>query len=119
MVRTSTKALIFLLASLIYVLGVYVGDNEQDDQELFVTEKCCFSDLLKGLSTPCSCGLTMKPWVLDSVVQVANLFGYIWVNDYQHFWFFRKGMSFVLNSSVDVVTREGHGPAQECLLAIT
>lgn len=52
-------------------LGVYVGDDCPEDQGMFITEKCCFTDLLHGLSCPCLCGLTMKPWKLESFTQVS------------------------------------------------
>ena len=53
-------------------VGVYISDENPEDQDLFVTEKCCFFDLVEGLSSPCPCGLTMKPWALESVVQVRT-----------------------------------------------
>jgi hypothetical protein len=52
--------------------GVYVGDECPEDRAMFVTEKCCFTDLVNGLSSPCLCGQTMKPWQLESVTQVSN-----------------------------------------------
>ena len=59
----------------LYILGVYVSDENHEDQALFVTERCCFSDLVEGLSSPlsspCPCGLTVKPWAAKSVVQVS------------------------------------------------
>ena len=39
-----------------------------------LTERCCFSDLVEGLSSPCPCGLTVKPWTIESVVQVSIAF---------------------------------------------
>ena len=51
---------------------MYVGDEHPEDQAMFVSEKCCFTDLVNGLSSPCLCGLTMKPWQLESVTQVSN-----------------------------------------------
>ena len=38
-----------------------------------MTERCCFSELDEGLSSPCPCGLTIKPWALESVTQVSNI----------------------------------------------
>ena len=49
---------------------VYVGDESPEDQAMLVTEKCCFRDLVDGLSSPCQCGLTMRPWQLESLTQV-------------------------------------------------
>ena len=37
-----------------------------------MTERCCFSDLIEGLSSACPCGLTIKPWALESVMQVSK-----------------------------------------------
>ena len=54
----------------VYHVGVYISDKHPEDQALFVTERCCFSDLVEGLSSPCPCGLTIKPWALESVMQV-------------------------------------------------
>ena len=65
--------LLLLLACLSkWYSGVYVGDEHPEDQAMFVSEKCCFTDLVNGLSSPCLCGLTMKPWQLESVTQVSN-----------------------------------------------
>lgn len=57
----------------IHHIGVYVRDEHHEDQALFVTERCCFSDLVEGLSSPCPCGLTTKPWAVESVMQVGNI----------------------------------------------
>ena len=54
-------------------MEVYISDELCEDQALFVTERCCFSDLVEGLSSPCPCGLTIKPWALESVTQVSNI----------------------------------------------
>ena len=54
-------------------IGGYVSDEHQEDQALFVTEECCFSDLVEGLSSPCPCGLTIKPWAVESIKQVTIL----------------------------------------------
>ena len=54
-------------------IGVYVSDEHQEDQALFVTEECCFSDLVEGLCSPCPCGLTIKPWAVESIKQVTIL----------------------------------------------
>ena len=47
-----------------------MGDDHPEDQALFVTERCCLSNLVEGLASPCPCGLTIKPWALESVIQV-------------------------------------------------
>ena len=57
----------------IHHIGVYISDEHCEDQALFVTERCCFSDLVEGLSSPCPCGLTVKPWALEAVMQVSNI----------------------------------------------
>ena len=54
-------------------IGVYISDDHPEDQALFVSERCCFSDLVEGLSSPCPCGLTMKPWAPESFIQVRIL----------------------------------------------
>lgn len=57
----------------LYIIGVYVyvSDEHHEGQALFVTERCRFSDLVEGLSSPCPCGLTVKLWVVESVIQVG------------------------------------------------
>ena len=57
----------------IHHIGVYISDEHCEDQALFVTEKCSFSDLVEGLSSPCPCGLAIKPWALEAVTQVSNI----------------------------------------------
>ena len=46
-------------------VGMYNGDNTPEDQALLVTERCCFSNLLEGLYSPCPCEVTAKRWVID------------------------------------------------------
>ena len=42
--------LLLLLACLSkWYSGVYVGDEHPEDQAMFVSEKCCFTDLVNGL----------------------------------------------------------------------
>lgn len=62
---------VYKIININYFVGVYVGDNSPEDQSLFVTERCCFSDLLDGLSSLCPCGMTIMPWALESVIQVG------------------------------------------------
>ena len=66
------KLFMLLACSSKWCVGVYVGDKCPEDQAMFVAEKCCFADLVNGLSSPCLCGLTMKLWELESVTQVNN-----------------------------------------------
>ena len=33
----------------VYHVGVYIIDEHPEDQALFVTERCCFSDLVESL----------------------------------------------------------------------
>ena len=54
------------------IIGIYTGDSSEDDQHLFVTEMHAFSDLLTGLNTPCSCGMSLHPWTVESVIQVLR-----------------------------------------------
>ena len=51
-------------------VGIYIGDELADDQSLFITERHCFYDVITGLASPCPCGATKNPWMLDSVIQV-------------------------------------------------
>ena len=50
--------------------GMYTDGASSEEQSLFITERYCFSDLVEGLSTQCSCGKTSAPWVLELVVQI-------------------------------------------------
>ena len=38
-------------------VGMYKDDSSSDGQSFFVAEKHCFTDLVKGLATPCQCGV--------------------------------------------------------------
>ena len=53
--------------------GMFTGDSSPDDKLSFVTERHCFLDLLTGLASPCSCGVTGSPWSLDSVTQKGHV----------------------------------------------
>ena len=57
----------------IHHIGVYISYEYREDQAMFVTERCCFSYLVEGLSSPCPCGLMIKPWALESVTQDSNI----------------------------------------------
>ena len=52
-------------------IGVFVEDQTSDAQDTFITEKCCFSDLVSGLNSVCACGLTLNPWIVESTQQVG------------------------------------------------
>ena len=56
---------IFLLLS-----GMYADDVGRSEQALFITERHTLVDL-EGLASPCPCGMTRNPWMLDSVTQVC------------------------------------------------
>ena len=49
---------------------MYIRDTDPEDGACFVTERNCLSDLMDGLASPCPCGMTNNPWLLESVVQV-------------------------------------------------
>ena len=58
------------IKSSVTLIGIYTGDVSPDDQALFITERHTLVDLLGGLSSACSCGMTRNPWILESVIQV-------------------------------------------------
>ena len=68
----NTHITVTLYVSILFPIGVYVGDKAPEDQALFLTEKCCFTDLLDSVFSPCSCGMTTKAWVIESMIQVRN-----------------------------------------------
>ena len=37
-----------------------------EEEEAFLTEKHCFTDLLDGMKTPCPCGISHNAWLLSS-----------------------------------------------------
>lgn len=53
--------------------GIYTGDSNPEDKELFVAERHCLLDLLTALSTPCPCGVTGSPWTVDSIIQKGHV----------------------------------------------
>ena len=53
-------------SGILLCVGIYTGDVSSEEGGLFVVaERGCFSDLLQGLYSPCSCGLTFNPWRVD------------------------------------------------------
>ena len=52
------------------MLCVYADSTCVEDEFLFITERHCLEDLIKGLASPCDCGLTKSPWLVESMVQV-------------------------------------------------
>ena len=62
-------AVLYGMCNCLFV-GMYADDDCPDDSKLFICERHAFVDLLDGLKTPCSCGMSSHPWVLDSFVQV-------------------------------------------------
>ena len=53
--------------SLVYI---FIGDSAPTDSKLFICEYHALTDLIDGLKTPCTCGMSSHPWIMDSVVQV-------------------------------------------------
>ena len=51
-------------------VGVFTGDSDPSDQEMFIVEKKAFKHLCDSLVRPCSCHFSVAPWKLDKVVQV-------------------------------------------------
>ena len=102
----------------IYHIGVYISDEHPEDQALFVTERCCFSDLVEGLSSPCPCGLTIKPWALESVMQVSKNNYYCIVE--LLVMICRKVMCYVCYSLAAVaIGNGGPGRVQKCSVGFT
>ena len=50
--------------------GVYAGDSTSTDSQLFICEYHALTDLLNGMKTPCTCGVSTHLWIIDSLVQV-------------------------------------------------
>ena len=51
-----------------------MDNGSQDDEKVFLTERHCFSDLLEGVTSTCTCGMTRKAWMVESLVQVWRMF---------------------------------------------
>ena len=58
-------------------IGIYTADTTPTDSKLFIGEYHALSDLLDGLKTPCSCGMSSHPWVMESVIQVCSFIYYL------------------------------------------
>jgi hypothetical protein len=56
--------------SLMRNCGVYAGDSTSTDSQLFICEYHALTDLLTGIKTPCTCGVSTHLWIIDSLVQV-------------------------------------------------
>lgn len=50
--------------------GIYTSNATPEEEAAFLTERHCLVDLIDGLKTPCPCGKSSNPWIIDSVVQV-------------------------------------------------
>ena len=98
--------------------GMYSGDENADDSSLFMCERHALTDLLDGLKAPCSCGMMLSTWTLDSIIQVI----YKIAPDKLRFHMYipnRRGMSFALHSAaIAAIMSRGHGLVLECLLDI-
>ena len=70
---TSTK----VLGNFIACIGVYTGDATTQDQDTFLVERHCLTDLLDGLKSVCCCGMASNPWRLHSFVQVRDIINII------------------------------------------
>ena len=55
-------------------VGVYTGDSDPSDQEMFIVEQMAFKHLCDSLVRPCSCHVSTAPWKLDKFVQVYMIF---------------------------------------------
>ena len=51
-------------------VGVYTEDSAPTDSNLFICEYHTLTDLLDGMKSPCACGMSTHPWIIDSSVQV-------------------------------------------------
>ena len=51
-------------------VGIFIGDSAPTDSKLFICEYHALTDLIDGLKTPCTFGMSGHPWIMDSVVQV-------------------------------------------------
>ena len=115
------KLLILLAHPSSISIGVYVDDECPEDQAMFVTEKCCFTDLVNGLSSPCLCGLTMKPWQFESVTQVNtdNMHAHVGMHVFTINVNFRKDTCFKLFLPAAVVIGKGLGQVRGFSVDIT
>lgn len=51
---------------------MYAGDDDPDDQSLFMIEKIAFQNLCEGLLQPCGCTSMRGSWKLSSFVKVLS-----------------------------------------------
>ena len=51
-------------------VGVYTGDSAHTDSHPFICEYHTLTDLLDGMKTPCACGMSTHPLIIDSSIQV-------------------------------------------------
>ena len=102
-------------------VGIYTGnDSPSSEPSLFVTEKHCFQDLVSGLGTPCSCGMTRNPWVLESVIQVCECTHNSETQYINTVYVYRKAMLFgqcLVVAVASVSTK--HGLVHVCLVDTT
>ena len=59
-----------------WIVGIFTGDNDPDDQKLFVVEKRCFLNLCKGLLQHCNCNIS-PCWQVASFIQVRCIMLYV------------------------------------------
>ena len=43
----------------------YTGDSAPTDSHHFICEYHTLTDLLDGMKTPCACGMSTHPWIID------------------------------------------------------
>ena len=110
-------------------IGIYTADTTPADSKLFIGEYHALPDLLDGLKTPCSCGMSSHPWVMESVIQVCSFIYYlltctrITTNDVSVIainFMYRRGMWYGCSFAVGgVISTEERGPVPVSFLAIT
>ena len=54
------------------IIGIYTSDDSVDESRLFICERHALADLMEGLKTPCSCGMSSNPWTVDSIIQLQE-----------------------------------------------
>ena len=53
---------------------MYKDHAPSDGEELFITEKQCFSDLMEELASLCPSCVSRNPWKVESITQVQFFF---------------------------------------------